>query len=57
MLEFGRRKGVRELNPYRDFKYIKTRPDTRYVTPAELDLVMRVAHERGGMYLVNALCL
>lgn len=57
VLEFGRRKGVLELNPCRDIKYNKTRPDTRYVTPAELDLVMRVARERGGMYLVNALCL
>lgn len=57
VLEFGRRKGVLELNPCRDIKYNKTRPDTRYVTPAELDLVMCVARERGGMYLVNALCL
>lgn len=46
-----------ELNPCSDIKYNKTRPDTRYVTPAELDLVMRVARKRGGMYLVNALCL
>lgn len=29
-----------------EIKYNKTRPDTRYVTPAELDLVMRTA--RGG---------
>lgn len=40
-----------------NIKYNKTRPDTRYITPAELDLVMRVARERGGMYLVNVLCL
>lgn len=57
VLEFGRRKGVLETNPCRDIKYNKTRPDTRYVTPAELDLVMRVARERGGMYVVAALCL
>ncbi|MDK6077901.1 tyrosine-type recombinase/integrase [Massilia varians] len=57
VLEFGRRKGVLETNPCRDIKYNKTRPDTRYVTPAELDLVMRTARERGGMYLVGALCL
>lgn len=57
VLEFGRRKGVLETNPCRDIKYNKTRPDTRYVTPAELDLVMRVARERGGMYVVGALCL
>jgi integrase len=57
VLEFGRRKGVLELKPCRDIKYNKTRPDTGYVTPVELDLVMRVARERGGMYLVNALCL
>lgn len=57
VLEFGRRKGVLEVNPCRDIKYKQTRPDTRYVTPAELDLVMRTARERGGMYLVGALCL
>lgn len=57
VLEFGRRKGVLETNPCRDIKYNKTRPDTRYVTPAELDLVVRVARERGGMYIVGALCL
>lgn len=57
VLEFGRRKGVLETNPCRDIKYNKTRPDTRYVTPAELDLVMRTARERGGMYVVGALCL
>jgi integrase len=57
VLEFGRRKGVLETNPCRDIKYNKTRPDTRYVTPAELDLVMRTARERGGMYLVGALCM
>lgn len=57
VLEFGRRKGVLELNPCRDIKYNKTRPDTRYVTPAELDLVMRTARERGGMYMVAALCM
>ena len=57
VLEYGRRKGVLEVNPCRDIKYNKTRPDTRYVTPDELDLVMRTARERGGMYLVGALCL
>jgi len=57
VLEFGRRKGVLETNPCRDIKYNKTRPDTRYVTPSELDLVVRVARERGGMYVVAALCL
>lgn len=56
VLEYGRRKGALELNPCRDVKYSKTRPDTRYVTPAELDLV-RTARERGGMYVVAALCL
>ena len=57
VLEFGRRKGVFETNPCRDIKYNKTRPDTRYVTPAELDLVLRTAREGGGMYLIAALCL
>jgi integrase len=57
VLEFGRRKGELELNPCREIKYNKTRPDTRYVTPAELDLVMQTARERGGMYVIAALCL
>lgn len=57
VLEFGRRKGVLELNPCRDIKYNKTRPDTRYVTEVERDFAMRVARERGGMYVVNMLCL
>jgi integrase len=57
VLEFGRRKGVLETNPCLNIKYNKTRPDTRYVTPAELDLVLRTARERGGMYVVAALCL
>lgn len=41
----------------RDIKYNKTRPDIRYVTSAELGLVMRTARERSGMYVVAALCL
>jgi len=57
VLEFGRRKGVLETNPCRDIKYNKTLPDTRYVTPAELDLVVQTARERDGMYVVAALCL
>jgi hypothetical protein len=36
VLEFGRRKGVLETNPCRDIKYNKTRPGTRYVTPANV---------------------
>jgi hypothetical protein len=35
VLEFGRRKGVLEVSPCGDIKYNKSRPDTRYVTPAE----------------------
>lgn len=57
VLEFGRRKGVLEVNPCRDIKYNKTTPDTRYVTSVELDVVMRTARERGGMYMIGALCL
>lgn len=45
------------MNPCRDIKYNKTRPDTRYVTPDELELVMRTAREHGGIYLVAAMCL
>lgn len=57
VLEYGRRKGALETNPCLNIKYNKTRPDTRYVTPDELDLVVRTARERGGMYVVAALCL
>lgn len=56
VLVFGRREGMLEVNPCRD-KYNKTCPHTRYVTPAKLDLVMRIARERGWMYVVAALCL
>jgi integrase len=57
VLEFGRRKGLLETNPCRGIKYNKTKAKTRYVEPAELKLVMRVARERAGSYLVLALCL
>lgn len=57
VLEFGRRKGVLETNPCRDIKYNKTTPDTRYVTEAEREFAMGVARERGGMYIINMLCL
>jgi len=57
VLEFGCRKGELELNPCCEIKYNKTRPDTRYVKPAELDLVMQTARDPGGMYVVAALCL
>lgn len=57
VLEFGRRKGALDVNSCRDIKYNKSCPDTRYVTPAELELVVQVARERGGMYVVAALCL
>lgn len=57
VLEFGRRKGVLETNPCRGIKYNKTKPKTSYVDAAARDLVMRVARERGGSYLVLGLCI
>ena len=57
VLEFGRRKGVLETNPCRGIKYNKTKPKTSYVDEAARELVMRVARERGGSYLVLALCI
>lgn len=57
VFEFGRRRGRIETNPCRGIKYNKTRPKTSYVDSAARGLVMRVARERGGMYLVVALCL
>jgi integrase len=57
VLEYGRRLGLLETNPCRGIKYNKTQPKTKYVEQAEVDLVMRVARERGGSYLILALCL
>jgi integrase len=57
VLEYGRRQGVLETNPCRGIKYNKTKAKTKYVEQAEVDLVMRVARERGGSYLILALCL
>lgn len=57
ILEYGRRLGELETNPCRGIKYNKTRPKTKYVEQYEVDLMMRVARERAGSYLVLALCL
>jgi integrase len=45
------------LNPCRGIKYNKTRPRQKYVEAADLELAMKIARERGGAYLVTALCL
>lgn len=57
--EFGRKRRAWEItaNPCSGVKYNKTKPNTRYVTHAELDLVMRAAEERGGTYRMVALSL
>jgi len=40
--------GMADGSRTHDDRNHKTRPDTRSVTPAELDLVRRVARERGS---------
>jgi integrase len=57
VLEYGRRVGELEVNPCRGIKYNKTRPRQKYVEAADLELAMKIARERGGSYLVMALCL
>jgi integrase len=57
VLEFGRREGALETNPCRGIKYNKTLPSTKVVSQAEIDFAVRVARERGGAYIVIALCL
>lgn len=57
VLEYGRRQGELETNPCRGIKYNKTKAKTKYVEQSEVDLVMRVARERAGSYLILALCL
>lgn len=57
VLEYGRTLGELEDNPCRGIKYNKTRPRQKYVEAADLDMMMREARERGGSYLIIALCL
>ncbi|HEY8606591.1 MAG TPA: tyrosine-type recombinase/integrase [Noviherbaspirillum sp.] len=57
VLEYGRRLGELETNPCRGIKYNKTRPRQKYVEEADINMMMRVARERGGSYLILALCL
>lgn len=57
ILEYGRRIGELEDNPCRGIQYNKTKPRQKYVTPAELDFALAVGRERGGSYLILALCV
>jgi len=57
IFEYARRLGLLEINPCRGIKYNKTKPSQKYVTGAEIDLMMEVARSRGGSYLMLALCL
>jgi integrase len=57
VLEYGRRLGELETNPCRGIKYNKTRPKQKYVQESDIAMMMRVARERGGSYLILALCL
>jgi integrase len=57
VLEYGRRLGELEKNPCRGIKYNKTKPRDKYVGQGDLDMLMRVARERGGAYVTVALCL
>jgi integrase len=57
MLEYGRRLGLLEVNPCRGIKYNKTKPKQKYVNAADMDMMLRVAREHGGSYLILSLCL
>jgi integrase len=57
ILEYGRRDGKPEVNPCHAIKYNKTRPRQKYVEATDLELAIKIARERGGSYLVMALCL
>jgi integrase len=57
ILEYGRRKGELETNPCVDIDYNPTRPSTRLVTPEEVEFAVKIARERGGQYLIQALCV
>lgn len=56
ILEFGRRKGEVEINPCSDIKYNPTRPNTATVPRLHVAIMLRVARQRGGQFLVQALC-
>lgn len=56
VLEYGRKRGELEENPCRGIEYNPTRPRQRVVTPAEMQLMRRIARERGGSYHIMALC-
>lgn len=57
VLEYGRRLGELEENPCRGIEYNKTKPRQKYVEQADVDYMMAEARERGGSYLILALCL
>jgi len=57
VLEYARRLGVLEKNPCRGIKYNRTKPSQKYVTPDEIELMLKVARARGGSYLVFSLCM
>ncbi|MEM5426821.1 hypothetical protein [Cupriavidus oxalaticus] len=56
VLEYGRKHGDLEENPCRGIEYNPTRPRQRVVSPAEMQLMRRIARERGGSYHIMALC-
>jgi integrase len=57
ILEFGRRTGELEANPCTGIKYNKTRPRQKYVESRDITFALKEARERGGSYLILALCL
>jgi integrase len=57
VLEYGRRLGELETNPCRGIKYNKTKPKTKYVGQADVDLMMRAARAHGGSDMILALCI
>lgn len=56
VLEYGRTRGELEVNPCRGIKYNPTTPSTKLVTTDHLEFAIDEARQRGGSYLVLALC-
>ncbi len=55
VFEYGRRLGELRENVCRGIEYNPTRPKTKLVSEADVELAMREARERGGSYLRMAL--
>jgi len=56
VLEYGRARGMLEVNPCRDIKYNPTKPSAKFVESKDLEYALKEARARGGSYLIMGLC-